>query len=39
MRFKITLAENDKILFQNVEIAKTFEECFTNVPVLNMPNN
>ena len=37
--FKITLVEDDKILFQDVEIAKTFNEYFINIPILNMSNN
>ena len=36
---KITLAEDDKILSQDAEIAKTFNEYFINIPILNMPNN
>ena len=39
MRSKITLVEDDKILSQDVEIAKTFNECVINIPILNMPNN
>ena len=39
IRSKITLAENDKILSQDVEIAKTFKIYFINIPILNMPNN
>ena len=37
IRFKITLAENDKILSQDVGIVKTFKEYFINIPILNMP--
>ena len=33
MRSKITLVEDDKILSQDVEIAKTFE-YFINIPIL-----
>ena len=39
IRSKITLVEDDKILSQDVEIAKTFNECFINIPILHMPNN
>ena len=39
MHSKITLVEDDKILSQDVEIAKTFNEYFINIPILNMPNN
>ena len=38
-RSKFTLAEDEKILSQDVEIAKTFNEYFMNIPILNMPNN
>ena len=36
---KITLVEDDKILSQDAEIPKTFNEYFINIPILNMPNN
>ena len=36
---KITLVEDDKILSQDVEIAKTFSEYFINNSILNMSNN
>ena len=36
---KITLVEDDKILSQDVEIAKTFHEYFINIPILNMLKN
>ena len=36
---KITLVEDDKILSQDAEIAKTSNEYFINIPILNMPNN
>ena len=39
IRSKITLVEGDKILLQDAEIAKTFNEYFINIPILNMPNN
>ena len=39
IRSKITLIEDDKILSQDDEIAKTFNEYFINIPILNMPNN
>ena len=39
IRSKITLAEDDKILFQDAEIAKTFNEYFINFSILNIPNN
>ena len=39
IRPKITLVEDDKILSQDVEIAKTFNEYFINIPILNMLNN
>ena len=39
IRSKIILVEDDKILSQDVEIAKTFNECVINIPILNMPNN
>ena len=39
LRSKITLAEDDKILSQDPEIAKTFNEYFINIPILKMPNN
>ena len=35
---KITLVEGDKILCQDAEIAKTFNEYFINIPALNIPN-
>ena len=34
-----SLVEDDKILSQDAEIAKTFNEYFINIPILNMPNN
>ena len=37
--FKVTLVEDDKTLSEDVEIAKTFNEYFINIPILNMPNN
>ena len=39
IRSKITLVEGDKILLQDAEIARTFNEYFINIPILNMPNN
>ena len=39
IRSKITLVEDNKILPQDAEIAKTFYEYFINIPVLNMPDN
>ena len=33
-----SLVEDDKILYQDAEIAKTFNE-FINIPILNMPKN
>ena len=39
IRSKITLVEDDKILSQDAEIAKTFNEYFINIPILKMPNN
>ena len=39
IRSKINLAEDDKILPQDAEVAKTFNEYFINIPFLNMPNN
>ena len=39
IRSKITLVEDDKILSQDAEIAKTFNEYFINIPILNTPNN
>ena len=39
IRSKITLVEDDKILSQDAEIAKTFNEYFINIPILNMPDN
>ena len=39
IRSKVTLVEDDKILSQDAEIAKTFNEYFINIPILNMPNN
>ena len=38
-RSKITLVEDDKILSQDAEIAKNFNEDFINIPILTMPNN
>ena len=34
IRSKITLVEDDKILSQDAEIAKTFNEYFINIPIL-----
>ena len=39
IRSKITLAEDDEILSQDAETAKTFNEYFINIPILNMQNN
>ena len=39
IRSKITLVEDDKILSQDTEIAKFFNEYFINILILNMPNN
>ena len=39
IRSKITLVEDDKILSQGAEIAKTFNKYFRNIPILNMLNN
>ena len=39
IRSKITLVGDDKILSQDTEIAKTFNECFINIPILDTPNN
>ena len=39
IRSKITLVEDDKILSQDIEIAKTFNEYFINIQILNMSNN
>ena len=39
IRSKITLVEDDKILSQDAEIAKTFNDYFINIPILNMSNN
>ena len=39
IRSKITLVEDDKILSQDAQIAKTFNGYFINIPILNMPNN
>ena len=39
IRSKITLVEDNKILSQDAEIAKTFNGYFINIPILNMPNN
>ena len=36
---KLTLVEDDKILSQDVEIAKTFNEYFINIPILNISIN
>ena len=38
-RSEITLVEDDKILSQDAEIAKTFNEYFINVPILDMRSN
>ena len=35
IRSEITLVEDDKILPQDTDIAKTFNEYFINIPVLN----
>ena len=35
---KITLVEDDKILSQDAEIAKTFNEYFINTPILKTIN-
>ena len=39
IRSKITLVEENKILSQDIEITKTFNKYFINIPVLNMSNN
>ena len=39
IRFKIALADDDKIFSQDAEIAKTFNQSFINIPTLNMSNN
>ena len=39
IRSKINLVEDDKSMSQGVEIAKTFNEYFINIPPLNMSNN
>ena len=39
IRSKLTLAENDKILPEDFEIAKHFKEYFINIPILNVLNN
>ena len=39
IRSKITLFEDNKILSQDAEIAKLFNEYFINIPILNIPNN
>ena len=39
IRSKLTLAENDKIMPQDFEIAKTFKEYIINIPTLNVLNN
>ena len=39
IRSKISLVEDDKMVSQGDEIAKTFNEYFINIPILNMPNN
>ena len=39
IRSKITLVDADKILSQDTEIAKTFNEYFINIPILDMPSN
>ena len=36
IRSKITLGEDDKILSQDAEIAKNFNEYLIDIPVLNM---
>ena len=36
---KEKLVEDDKILSQDAEIAKTFNEYFINIPILNISNN
>ena len=38
-RSQITLVEDDNILSQDAESAKTFNEYFINIPILNMWNN
>ena len=35
-RFEIILVEDDKILFQDIEIVKTFNKYFINIPILNL---
>ena len=39
IRSKITLVEYNKIMSKDAEIAKTFNEYFINIQILNMPNN
>ena len=39
IRSKIALGEDDKILSQDAEIAKNFNEYLTDIPILNMSNN
>ena len=39
IRSRINLLEDDKIMSQGAEIAKTFNEYFINIPPLNMSNN
>ena len=39
IRSKITLVEYNKIMSKDAEIAKTFNEYFINIRILNMPNN
>ena len=39
IRSKITLVLDDKIIPQDVNIAKTYNEYFINIPILNIPNN
>ena len=36
---KITLIENEKIVSEDKEIAKVFNDYFINIPILNMPTN
>ena len=39
IRSKIALGEDDKILSQDAEITKNFNEYLTDIPILNMSNN
>ena len=36
---KITLIENEKIVSEDKEIAKIFNDYFISIPILNMPTN